>query len=66
LGGEEIQKQNTNYRCAISPEELFSIFLRYVQYKSVEDKKGILDTTGATLFLISVVLDGNIIDSYPS
>jgi hypothetical protein len=26
LGGEEIQKQSTNYRWAISPEELFAIF----------------------------------------
>jgi hypothetical protein len=26
MGGEEIRKQNTNYRWAISPEELFAIF----------------------------------------
>jgi len=30
LVGEEIQKQNTNYRRAITPEELLAIFLRYV------------------------------------
>jgi len=27
---EEIRKQNTNYRRAISPEERLAIFLRYV------------------------------------
>jgi hypothetical protein len=30
LVGEEIRKQNTNYRGAISPEERLAIFLRYV------------------------------------
>jgi len=30
LVGEEIQKQNTNYRREISPEEELAIFLRYV------------------------------------
>jgi len=30
LVGEEIRKQNTNYRRAISPEERLAIFLRYV------------------------------------
>ena len=30
LVGEEIRKQNTNYRKAISPEERLAIFLRYV------------------------------------
>jgi len=30
LVGEEIQKQNTNYRRAITPEERLVIFLRYV------------------------------------
>ena len=37
--GEEIRKQNTNYRRAISPEERLAIFLRYVLQKSVGDKK---------------------------
>jgi hypothetical protein len=30
LVGEEIRKQNTKYRTAISPEERLAIFLRYV------------------------------------
>jgi len=30
LVGEEIRKQNTNYRRAISPEERLAIFLRYM------------------------------------
>jgi len=30
LVGEEIQKRNTNYRTAITPEERLEIFLRYV------------------------------------
>ena len=30
LVGEEIQKQNINYRRAITPEERLAIFLRYV------------------------------------
>jgi hypothetical protein len=30
LVGEEIRKQNTNYRRAITPEERLEIFLRYV------------------------------------
>jgi len=30
LVGEEIRKQNTNYRRAISPEERLAIFFRYV------------------------------------
>jgi hypothetical protein len=51
LGGEEIRKQNTNYRWAISPEELFAFVFGYVLQKSVGDKKGILDTIRATLFL---------------
>jgi len=50
--GEEIQKQNTNYRGAITSEEKLVIFLRYVLQKSVVDKKGFLDIIGATLFLI--------------
>jgi len=51
LVGEEIQKQNTNYRRAITPEERLAIFFRYVLQKSVGDNKGILDIIGATLFL---------------
>jgi hypothetical protein len=30
LVGEEIRKQNTNYRRSISPEERLAIFVRYV------------------------------------
>jgi hypothetical protein len=30
LVGEEIRKQNANYRRAISPEERLAIFLRYL------------------------------------
>jgi len=51
LLGEEIRKQNTNYRRAISPEEWLAIFLRYGLQKSVGNKNGIFDTIGATLFL---------------
>jgi hypothetical protein len=51
LVGEEVRKQNTNYRRASLPEERLAIFLKYVLQKSVGDKKGILDTIGATLFL---------------
>jgi hypothetical protein len=51
LVGEEIRKQNTNNRKAITPEEELPILLRYVLSKSVEDKKGILDIIGATIFL---------------
>jgi len=49
--GEEIQKQNTNYRKTITPEEQLAIFWRYVLKKSVGDKERILDIIGATLFL---------------
>ena len=52
--GEEIQKQNINYRRAITPEERLAIFLRYVLKKSAVDKKGILDIIGATLFVNSL------------
>jgi hypothetical protein len=48
---EEIRKQNTNYRKAISPEERLAIYLKYVLQISVGDKKGIFDTIGVTLFL---------------
>jgi hypothetical protein len=47
LVGEDVRKQNTNYRRAISPEEGLAIFLRYMLYKSVE---GILDNIEATFF----------------
>jgi len=52
LVGEEIRKQNTNYRRAITPEERLEILseVRAIK-KSVGDKKWILDITGATLFL---------------
>jgi len=50
LLGEEIRKQNTNCRRAILPEERLAIFLSYVLYKSVGDRKGILDNTEATFF----------------
>jgi hypothetical protein len=46
LVGEEIRKQNINYRRAISSEERLALFLRYVLQKSVGYKKGILDTIG--------------------
>ena len=55
LVGEEIQKQNINYRRAIAPEERLAIFLRYVlKKKSAGDKKWIIDIIGATLFLNSL------------
>ena len=50
LAGEEIRKQNTNYRRAISPEERLAIFLGYVLQKFVGDKKGILDDILANFF----------------
>ena len=63
LLGEEIQKQSTNYRRAIIPEERLLVRFWCTSYKkSVEDKKGILDIIGATLFFLSV-LDSNIIYS---
>ena len=51
LAGEEIRKQNTNYRRAISPEERLAIFFEVLAIKMYRDMKGILDTVGATLFL---------------
>jgi hypothetical protein len=53
LVGEEIRKQNTKYRRAISPEELLAIYLKYALKISVGDKEGILDTIGVALFLIN-------------
>jgi hypothetical protein len=48
---EEIRKQNTNYRTAISPDERPAICLKYMLQISVGDKEGIIDTIGVTLFL---------------
>jgi hypothetical protein len=50
LVGEEILKQNTNCRRVTSTEERLAIFNVHA-IKSVGDKKGILDTIGATIFL---------------
>jgi len=51
LVGEELRKQNTKYRKAISPEERPAVILKYVLCKSAGDKKGIPHNIGATLFL---------------
>jgi hypothetical protein len=64
LVGEEIRKHNTNCRRAISPEELFDFFFRYVLYKTADKVFSI--QLELPFFLISAVLDSNKIYSYSS
>jgi hypothetical protein len=62
LVGEEIREQNTNYRRAIPPEERLANFFEVRAIKICRRQ----ERDSRYIFLISAVLDSNMIYSYSS